>query len=210
MNATALGMTSHDASPQRELKSTAEAIADPRTWLREHGDALYRYAIMRVRNAATAEELVQDSLLAALEAQERFDARSSERTWLIAILRRKIVDHFRRKRNIQALPEMPEDPLDGLFDEDGRWRTGIAGWSIDPQRSVADVEFHQAIRTCIEQLPAGLADAFVLRELEELESEEICKVLRISASNLWTRLHRARMLLRRCLEIKWLGEEEWK
>jgi len=179
--------------------------SDPETWLEQHGDALFRYAVLRVRNDAIAEDLVQETLLAALRARQSFAGESSERTWLIAILKNKIVDHFRREARMAPLPDS-EDPdalIDALFKKSNdHWQNVPAAWA-DPDASLENSRFWQVFRDCLGGLPRRQAEAFALTELDGLDTGELCKVLSVSASNAWVLLHRARLRLRECLEQQW-------
>ncbi len=189
----------------RTASRESAAGHDPAVWLDLHGDVLFRYALWRVRNAEEAEELVQETLLAGLRGRERFTGRSSQRTWLVGILRRKIVDHFRgagRSRSDDRL--RPSDHAPGeLFDKRGHWTVRLRPWPSDPAQAFEAEEFWTVLDKCVGKLPQAMADAFALREMEELSAEDICKILSISTSNLWTQLHRARGLLRQCLELNW-------
>lgn len=185
----------------------AGAAAD---WLDRHGDLLYRYALWRVRDADTAEELVQETLLAGLRGQAQFSGRSSQRTWLVGILRRKIVDHFRRAgRQVSDDVALHLDQvLADDFDRRGIWKAALGKWPQDPAQTMEQREFWDALKDCFSRLPPALGDVFALREMEELPSQEICKILSITPSNLWTQLHRGRRLLRRCLELNWFGRSD--
>jgi RNA polymerase sigma-70 factor (ECF subfamily) len=183
-------------------------FCDPRTWLDEHGDALYRYALVRVRNAAAAEDLVQETLLAALTARERFAGQSSVRTWLIAILKNKLIDHLRRRAREAPPVDEPDDELiDELFEDDPgqHWRSAPGVWA-NPSGALEQTEFWQVFSDCLAQLPPRQAQAFGLCELDGLAGEEACKVLGLSPSNLWVLMHRARLRLRQCLETRWFGK----
>jgi len=160
-------------------------------WLDGHGDVLYRYALWRVRDADTAEELVQETLLAALRGQAQFSGRSSQRTWLVGILRRKIVDHFRRAgREVSGDDAVRLDQvLAKDFDDRGIWKAALGQWPKNPAQILEDREFWDVLDDCFSKLPPGLADVFALREMEELPGEEICKILSITPSNLWTQLY---------------------
>lgn len=184
-----------------------QALSDPQTWLDNHGDSLYRYALSRTREPAVAEDLVQETLLAALRARERFAGESSERTWLVAILKNKIVDHFRRARREAPLPETdePDAVIDALFREsDHHWQSLAAAWR-EPDAALDDSRFWQALARCLEELPARQAQAFTLTEFDGLSTDELCKALAITTSNVWVLLHRARLRLRECLQIQWFG-----
>jgi RNA polymerase sigma-70 factor (TIGR02943 family) len=178
---------------------------DPAGWVDNHGDVLFRYALLRLRDSPAAEEVVQETFLAALKSRDSFSGRSSERTWLVGILKHKIVDYIRRRIREHPAAEADtsdfntEEPFDGA----GRWKTGPARWRTDPAVAREMSEFQQVFNTCMENLPERQADAFTLREMEELSSEEICKVLGISETNLWVMLHRARQRLRGCIDEEW-------
>jgi RNA polymerase sigma-70 factor (ECF subfamily) len=190
-----------DAAAQRSTQLS------PSLWVDEHGDCLYRYALIRVRKADVAEELVQETFLAALDAQERFAGQASERTWLMGILRHKILDHLRAagRRRATTTVDRAENIDELFFDRRGGWKKMPTKWFADPRQAVEQREFWAAFRLCVSKLPQRAADSFCLREIVDLSSEEVCKVLEISATNLWTSLHRARMLLRRCLEDNWFA-----
>jgi len=178
------------------------------SWLNQHGDALFRYAILRVRDSAVAEDLVQETLLAALKAFDNFQGRGSERTCLIGIMKHKIADYFRRMRR-----EVPVQSTSDWFTEaeffetsDGEWNSehAPADWQTSPAQAVERSGFWKAFNECLAHMPARTASAFTLREVDGLQSEAICELLGISVNNLWVMLHRARMHLRDCLETNWL------
>lgn len=180
---------------------------DPEEWLDRHGDYLYRYAMFRVRRAELAEDLLQETLLSAIKGRETFSGNASVRTWLISILRRKIVDHFRKQTREATMMDVDSalDVTEQFFDSKGLWRVKPTKWNADPQQLLTDGEFWNAFNRCLSGLPSRTADTFCLRELEGLDSKDVCKVLKIEPSNLWTQLFRARMLLRKCLEENWFG-----
>ena len=184
-----------------------QALSDPNTWLDRHGDVLFQHALHRVRRRESAEELVQETLLAALRGYHDFEGRSSERTWLVAIMRRKIIDHIRdgASQNREPIGE-PDGSEVSAFNHRGKWSVSPGAWPRDPEVAMEKEEFWTAFDECFGGLSPSLADAFCLCELENASSQEACKVLGISTSNLWTRLHRARLLLRRCLEIHWFSQ----
>lgn len=180
------------------------AASDPSQWVDVHGDALYRYALPRVGDAARAEDLVQETFLAALGARGSFAGKSSERTWLVAILRRKIVDHFRHVERRQA-HEVPGSEVEAMFNRAGKWSQEPRQWPGDPVDAAQNREFWAVFQGCVSKLPEALAQTFLLREIDEIGADDLCKLLAITSSNLWTRLHRARLLLRRCLEDHWFS-----
>lgn len=180
---------------------------DPVTWLDAHGDALYRFALARVRDAALAEDLVQDTLLAALRAHQSYAGEAAERTWLIAILKNKIIDHFRHSSREAPLPGEPDDEvIDALFRApgSGHWVTMPGRWD-EPETALEQTEFWRVFQECLDGLPERQARVFGLTEFDGLGTEELCKLLGVSTSNLWVLLHRARLRLRECLEQNWFG-----
>jgi RNA polymerase sigma-70 factor, ECF subfamily len=176
-------------------------------WVEEHGDALYRYARARVEGRELAEDLVQETFLAALQSLDRFQNRSSIRTWLFSILKHKIVDHYRRDASVRGLAEPDAQAAAGpapdrFFTPGGLWAEAPSPWKT-PEEALMDDEFHAILDGCLGGLPRSLAEAFILRELEEVEAANLCELLGLSPGNLRVRLHRARLLLRECLEKRW-------
>ena len=191
-------------------KSDAAIINDPESWVDHYGDFLYRFALSRVKDPAVAEDLVQETFLAALRARENFKGRSAGRTWLIAILKHKIVDYIRKKirepssDKIETLTDM----IDSGFNDQEKWQVRPHKWAINPGKIYEQKEFFDVLYHCLAELPERLAEAFMLREMDGLSTAEVCKALDISATNSWVMLYRARMSLRRCLEDEWLGAEQ--
>ncbi|MHC4779019.1 MAG: sigma-70 family RNA polymerase sigma factor [Planctomycetota bacterium] len=187
-----------------------KAGTDPGTWVEQYGDDLYRYALVRVRNAEAAEELVQETFLAALKGHKSFSGRSTEKTWLIGILKHKIVDAFRRSTREKALgtSDDDDDSISALFDSGGHWKDKPLTWGGDPRGLLEQKEFREVLDQCMTGLPPRLARAFFLRQMEARDSEEIRKDLGISATNLGVMLHRARARLRDCLEKTWFEGRE--
>jgi RNA polymerase sigma-70 factor (TIGR02943 family) len=173
---------------------------DASRWVDEHGDALYRFAILRVRNPELAGDLVQDTFLSALKAREGFRGNSTVRTWLIGILKHKIIDHYRKFRVEVLTSDMPPETEAA----DVEHTTPLAPrWNEAPSRLVENREFWAVFTRCLEALPEAHRRAFSMREFDGLDGEEICKVLEVTSTNLWVMLHRARARLRKCLEMKW-------
>jgi RNA polymerase sigma-70 factor (ECF subfamily) len=188
-----------------------DAWCRPEDWVEKHGDYLYRFALSRLRDSKAAEDVLQETFLAALQSRHRFEGRSSERNWLAGILKHKILDHFRRGGREVGLGDRdePADMDAEWFDEEGHWKLdeiSPAEWG-DPDRTLEQSRFWEALGRCLGELPSRTVRAFTLREIEEQETDAICKDLNITPTNLWVMLHRARMHLRRCLEIHWIGRE---
>ncbi len=177
----------------------------PEDWVEVHGDYLFNFALGQLRDANTAEDLVQDTFLAALKARERFAGGSSERTWLVGILRHKICDHLRRTCRERAVrAELPDEAaeLEG-WAEAALWLHEIAAEAQSPSRRLELAEFRHNLELALGQLPPRLAQAFQLHAVEEQSNEEVCQRLRISESNLWVMLHRAGRKLRHQLGAWW-------
>jgi RNA polymerase sigma-70 factor (ECF subfamily) len=191
-------------------KSDAAIIDHPESWVDHYGDFLYRFALSRVKDPAVAEDLVQETFLAALRARENFKGRSAGRTWLIAIMKHKIVDYIRKKIREPSTDKIETltDMLDSDFNDHGKWQIRPLKWAINPGKIYEQKEFLDVLYHCLAELPQRLAEAFVLREMDGLSTAEVCKVLDITATNSWVMLYRARMSLRHCLENKWLGAEQ--
>jgi len=180
---------------------------DPATWVDVYGDYLYSYAYHRTRDQSIAEDLVQETLLAALRAKDTFESRSSVKTWLTGILKHKIIDHIRKRVKEEPCDDI--EPLarsqDEFFDAKGKWEIKPAKWNADPQKLHEQKEFMDVVFRCLANLSSRIAHVFTLSSMDGLKTEEICKLLNISATNCWVILYRARMHMRRCLEKNWFS-----
>ncbi len=191
------------------IESPPGAISDPATWVEQHGDALFRYALMKMRDTSQAEDMVQETFLAALKARNKFAGQSSEKTWLIGILKHKIIDHFRKHKREQTSDDIETltEQLDQQFNQSGHWNVSLSRWQ-NPDQAHENEAFWKTFSSCIAHLPDHLADLFILREIKGLTTEEICKLLDISTTNnMWVMLSRARMRLRSCLDSRWFNHD---
>jgi RNA polymerase sigma-70 factor (ECF subfamily) len=184
-----------------EDKSVSSAHHNIDRLVHQHAETLYFYALTRVGKQDLAEDIVQDTLLAALQSWKSFAGDSSERTWLIGILRHKILDFFRQHRSQESVGD--ESWQNEYFDKARHWKDKMVNWNANPEVLVENIEFRKVLQDCLKELSKVMAQAFVMREMEGISSEEVCKHLEISQTNLWVRLHRARLQLRRCLELNW-------
>lgn len=184
-------------------------VLNPDAWVDEHGDYLYRYAWSRLRDSNAAEEVVQETLLAGVRFAAQFSGQGSERAWLLGILKRKIIDYIRLRQRYDrdgSAFEDDADPTAMLFDNNGHWRSGVLPET--PDNTVASRELWDVVRGCLDSIPKGQADVFVLSVMEDMDSDDVCNQLGITSSNLWVRLHRARLGLAKCVGNKWFGEGE--
>jgi RNA polymerase sigma-70 factor (ECF subfamily) len=203
------GMVHQDPNPLLASKhGDAGSRSAPEQWLSVHGDALFRYALLLVADEHRAEDLVQETLLAALKGRGRYLAAASERTWLIAILRNKVMDQRRRDRRQNEYLADVDHEVEGNFNRFGKWRKPPGSWRPNPLTLLESQEFWATFHSCMRALPVPLREAFTLRVVEDLDASETCRILEITSANLWTMLYRARERLRRCLEGKWSAGAE--
>jgi len=187
----------------------AHKLSAPSQWLDLYGDILYRYGLTRVRDPDVAEELVQETLLAALSARNSYAGKSSEQTWLIGILKHKMLDYFRKAS--KATAQFMDDQITAhadqdYFDQQGDWRIDHASWSR-PFDAMESEQFLAVLHECLQRLPARMAQLFMLSELDGMKREEIRELMSISTlNNYWVMMSRARMQLRHCLKANWLDQ----
>lgn len=199
---------------EREETVTQTTLIDDEFIAAVRRDML-RFARLQLRDAALAEDAVQEALLAALTGERQFSGRSALKTWVFGILRNKIVDQIRRTgrtTNISALTDDEHDldeSLAALFKPDDHWQPNErpADWG-DPEQSLNDRQFWEVFEACLEHLPENTARVFMMREFLEFETAEVCRELGLSVTNCNVILHRARNGLRRCLERSWFAPGE--
>ncbi len=194
---------------KRSERSNTGPTLDPTTWVDVYGDYLFRFALARVRNPEVAEELVQETLLAALTARHSFRGTCSERSWLTSIMKRKAIDWLRAevRKRVKRDPD-PDRWIDAQFTRSGKWKVKPDEWSDeDPGQSLTRHDFRNVLTGCLDRLPTRLRQAFILRHVDEQATEEICTAVGASETNLWVMLHRARHRLWRCLNRNWFGED---
>jgi len=207
--------TDHPNRSTAEAASIAVSSSDSREvaaqrWIAEHGDVLWKFALARTRSKDAAEDIVQDTVLAAMQGFASFKGGSSERTWLLGIAAHKIADHFRRVRRTKspATPAISPDATcmcatcRGMFTEKGMWACVASKWPDMKLSETEKAEQAEALRACIDALPPGQAEAVWLRDILGIPAGEVCKAMDLTDTNLWSRTHRARVALRSCLETK--------
>ena len=175
-----------------------------------HRSYLLKFARLQLRNETWAEDAVSETLLAALNKPMAFDNRSQLKTWLVGILKHKVIDIFRHNARTVTL-EVEQDgsnsqaELDGLvFKASGHFADAPTDWG-NPEQNLQSNQFFQVLEACTEKMPPAMGRVFLMREWLELSSDEICKELGLSSTNLYVTLHRARLRLRECLELHWFG-----
>lgn len=189
-------------------------LSDPERWVEEYGDYLFGYAVSRLRDPVKAEDMVQEVFLAALKGARGFQGRSAEKSWLVGILKKKICDHFRKASRETSFTDLEfcSDEESDRFIPDGPFKdgwiheSGPQEWP-NPGASLDNEAFWKAYRDCSNKLPKNVSTVFNMREVDGVESKQICALLNITENNLWVMLHRARMALRRCLEANWFGKQ---
>jgi RNA polymerase sigma-70 factor (ECF subfamily) len=179
--------------------------------LAEHRPVLFRFALLQLRDNELADDAVQETLLAAWQSSSNYEGKAGVRTWLIGILKHKIADSWRRSAREVITSDFDQiDNGDGEADEtefftnNGHWNGGPSTWN-DPEAAFKQQEFWTIYETCQNNLPPKMAKVFMLRELVGLEADEICLETGLSEANYWVTMHRARLKLRECLEIRWFN-----
>lgn len=187
------------------MGETKKHTLEPENWVKNHSDYLYNYTIFRVNNHDLAKDLVQETFYSSLKAMHNFKGAAAERTWLTSILKRKIIDHYRKINSNKGRAEVKmdfvsEDGTTNWLEEKVASKYGNLG-----ERSVENEELNEVLQKCISKLPEKYRDVFILKNIDKLETEEISNALAISSSNIWVIIHRARVQLKKCLNDNWFN-----
>lgn len=180
---------------------------NPNKWIVLYADYLYNYAITRVDDQDIAKDLVQETFFSGIKGKDNFRGQAAERTWLVSILKRKIIDHYRKVNSAKGQKEVRMN-----FYEEGKKKGNWIeervpqAWGNDAEKKIENSELKDALDACIDNLPEKYRMVFLLKTVQKYETEEICNELGITASNLWVIIHRARMQLRNCMEEKWFKQ----
>jgi len=182
---------------------------EPRNWVATHADYLYAYAIARLNDEEQAKDLVQETFLAALQKVDKFEGKSSERTWLTAILKYKIIDVYRKRSSglLNADVIKAEEEQSDFFDhENGHWLPEHAPkqFGIDNYDPLVSKEFNQILQKCMQKLPGLWMSVFTMKHMDDQTTEIICTELKLTAANFWVIIHRAKINLRACLQKNWI------
>jgi RNA polymerase sigma-70 factor (ECF subfamily) len=198
-----------------EASTGRQTFLNVSEWVSLYGDYLYNYALYRVNDADEAKDLVQETFLSGLKGKDAFRGESSEKTWLLTILKRKIIDYY-RKKSVQSIQtsidsETVAAGYDQFFRNDGDLENNWTDegkpktWSTDGLQRMETKEFYEVLNKCLSLLPRKWAAVFCMKNMEEMETEIICKELNVTASNYWIMMHRSKLQLRKCIETDWFG-----
>lgn len=183
-------------------------MLDPKNWISAYGDYLLNHAFFRVRNRELAEDLVQETFISALKSRDTYNGTASERTWLTAILKNKIIDHYRSRLNkqTQQTDSIDNNTNNDFFNSDTAFHwfetKQPKEWN-NAEQSIESNEFNTALMECMKKMPEKLATVFSLKYIDDEATETICKEVGITSSNYWVIIHRAKLQLRECLEKNW-------
>lgn len=188
------------------MSTEIEHTLNSEKWVQLYSDYLYNYTITRVNNNDLAKDLVQETFFAGLKSMKNFQGRASERTWLVSILKRKIIDYYRKINSRKGKAEVRMN-FYKEGDNNGEWLEERVPntWSDDADKDIENDELKAALKQCIDKLPEKYRMVFTMKTIQGFETEEICKELEITSSNLWVIIHRARTQLRRCMEDNWFN-----
>ncbi|APY10405.1 RNA polymerase subunit sigma-70 [Seonamhaeicola sp. S2-3] len=176
---------------------------NPNKWIDLYSDYLYNYTITRVSDKEVAQDLVQDTFLAGLKSMKNFKGEASERTWLISILKRKIIDHYRKINSNKGKAEVRINYKDDETEGDWLEERVADPYDKTAEDTMQNSELGEAIYKCLDKLPKKQAEIFKMKTIQGFETEVICKELNITASNLWVIIHRARTAMATCLKENW-------
>ncbi|NUF16648.1 RNA polymerase factor sigma-70 [Acinetobacter lactucae] len=203
-------MTSAVASDHEEIE---DQLHNP-AFLQDLRQQMIKFAFLQLSSLPQAEDVVQEALTSAFQHLGSFKGRAAFKTWVFAILKNKIIDVVRQKSRLVAISELFKDEeselsIDALFDASGHWHKYEApqAWQ-SPEEMMEQADFWMIFEACLDHLPAKHAQVFMMREVIELSSNEICSKLELSISNFNVLMYRSRTRLRECLENKWLLKED--
>jgi len=178
---------------------------NPNEWVNKYADALYAYTVVRVNDSGLAEDIVQNTFLSAWKARDTYQGQASEKNWLYTICKNKIIDHYRKQS--KSIVQLSNKEEDLYFDEVEHWTpsTRPNEWGINYDQPVETKEFYSILDKCKQKLKDIQQAVFVMKYMEDLDADEICKALNITPSNYWVLIHRAKLHLRKCLEKNWVN-----
>lgn len=188
-------------------KTNKNNTLSPNLWIDNYADYLYNYAVSRVNDPDLAKDLVQETFFAGLKSAKNFEGKSTERTWLVSILKRKVIDHYRKINSKKGQAEVRMSFYDSGENE-GSWieERVPQSWKNETEQNIENDELKSQLDTCIDHLPEKYGMVFRMKTISGIETEDICKELEITSSNLWVMIHRARTQLRSCMEKNWFNK----
>ena len=185
-------------------KNTTKHQLNPSKWVDAYADYLFNYAVSRVSDAEIAKDLVQETFVAGLNSAKNYKGDAAERTWLIAILKRKVIDHYRKINSKKGKAEVRMSYA-STSEEEGDW---LEERVADPftkggDETIENRELGLAIHDCLAKLPKKQSLVFTKKTIQGMSTEDICNELGINPSNLWVMIHRARTALMGCMNENW-------
>ena len=183
-----------------------KGMLEPRRWVELHADYLYAYALNRIDEIELARDLVQETFLAALERVGEFEGKSSERTWLTAILKYKVIDVYRKRASGGRADVDRGEEMDFFEVDSGHWKAEYApkALGIDNRDPLLQKELGSVLQRCLQKLPALWLSIFTMKHVDEEPTEAICTELKVTPANFWVIMHRAKLNLRACMQKNWL------
>jgi RNA polymerase sigma-70 factor (TIGR02943 family) len=193
-----------------QLDSAVDRTIDPHQWVDKYANYLYSFALVRIADEDLARDLVQETFLAALEQSDRFEGRSSEKTWLTAILKNKIIDIYRSQsaglKKGMVVSAVQEGDHDFFDPDNGHWNDLHKPVEIGIEQSDAleNKEFQRILQACMGKLPALWSSVFTMKHIDQETTKIICQELKVSPANFWVIIHRTKINLRACLQKNWI------
>lgn len=180
-------------------------------WVKDFSDELFSWALYKTSSKEAAEDLVQETFLAAYNKIENFKGNSQPKTWLFSILKNKVIDFYRlNSKTTKLTHSLTEDSgkeiTDSIFNENENWNSNEINslWNNDEEELLDNPEFNHILQECMNDLPSKWLNAFTSKYLTDKKAEEICQELEITVSNYWQIVHRSKLLMKKCLELKWI------
>ncbi|NLR92176.1 MULTISPECIES: sigma-70 family RNA polymerase sigma factor [Flammeovirga] len=172
-------------------------------WVHEYADELYRWVLKRTADVQVSEDLIQETFIAAQQSIDKFEGKSSPKTWLISILKHKMLDHFRKQKSKREQPQS-----DIFFNENETWKkdNNPTLWGDTDEQLMNNLDFVKVLQECLGKLSERSHIAITSKYLEDKKADEICKDLEISTSNYWQLIHRAKLNLRNCIQLNWFNK----
>ncbi|MGO4820677.1 MULTISPECIES: sigma-70 family RNA polymerase sigma factor [unclassified Flavobacterium] len=179
-------------------------------WVNQFSDELYSWALYKTSSKETAEDLVQETFLAAFRKLDTFQGKSQPKTWLFSILNNKLIDYYRSsakttKQNFSLTETSGVALAEGLFNQYGCWKNNDVNPIWDQEEELLDnPDFNNTLEICMEELPTKWKLAITSKYLTHKNATEICQELEITVSNYWQIVHRSKLLIKKCLDVKWV------